>query len=89
MAKHIVRMMCDKPNCDHPHDIEVDLPEPESKNEDIAEEPKPKAELIPDEKPKEPQKITIKVPQNNSDKPQVDCVLFNDKYIPKAEVYEI
>jgi len=61
--------------------------------------PKPKIELIDDEPKEEPKatielipepKITIKeVPQDNSNKPQVDMVLFNGKYIPKAEVYEI
>ena len=40
MGKHTVRMKCDKPNCDHPLDIEVDLPEPKPENENIPEEPK-------------------------------------------------
>ena len=28
MTKAIVKMKCKEPNCTHPHDIEVDLPEP-------------------------------------------------------------
>lgn len=32
---------------------------------------------------------TLEIPQDNSKKPQIEMVLFNGKYIPKAEVYEI
>lgn len=38
---------------------------------------------------KEPKIIIKEVPQDNSNKPIIEMVLFNDKYIPKAEVYEI
>ena len=53
---------------------------------------------MPDEKPKEPQKITMSdvpqatvrlIPQDNSNKPPIEMILFNGRYIPKAEVYEI
>ena len=45
---------------------------------DVIEEPKATIELIP-----EPKQI------DNSNKPVIEMVLFNGKYIPKAEVYEI
>ena len=62
-------------------------PEPKIIIEDVKEEPKPTIELIPEIK--EPKIIIKEVPQDNSNKSQVDMVLFNNEYIPKAEVYEI
>ena len=61
-----------------PHIVEVDF-NPDDYEIEKAE-PKPTVELIPTPT------ITI---QDNSNKPQIDMVLFNGKYIPKAEVYEI
>lgn len=52
-------------------------PEPKPTLEKI-EEPKPTLTLID-----EPKKI------DNSNKPAIEMVLFNGKYIPKVEVYEI
>ena len=83
-------MKCDKPNCDHPHDIQVDLPEPKLENENIIEEPKITVNDISDEKPEESQKITIKeVPQDNSQKPPVTFKQFNGKLLPSAKRYNI
>ena len=42
-----------------------------------------------DEPKEEPKPIIKEIPQDNSNKPRIDHVLFNGKYIPKAEVYEI
>jgi len=68
-------------------------------------EPKPSLEEIPELKnPKivvtdfnpdnyeiksEPKPIIKEIPQDNSNKPPIEMVLFNGKYIQKAEVYEI
>jgi len=37
---------------------------------------------------KEPKIIIKEIPQENSNKSQVDMILFNNEYIPKAEIYE-
>jgi len=59
-------------------------------------EPKPKVEEIPEPKvievdltPNELLNARFVKPSSNSKKPRIDMVLFNGKYIPKAEVYEI
>ena len=59
---------------------------PELKNPKIVEVGFNPSDYEVDSEPK----ITIKeIPQDNSNKPKVEMVLFNGKYIPKAEVYEI
>jgi len=59
-------------------------PEPKIIIEDVKEEPKPTIELQPT-----PQVIIKEVIKDNSNKPPIEMVLFNGKYIQKAEVYEI
>ena len=79
--------------------------EQEPKEEPKPKEPKPSLEEIPELKnPKivvtdfnpdnyeiksEPKPIIKEIPQDNSNKPPIEMVLFNGKYIQKAEVYEI
>jgi len=56
-------------------------PEPKPIIEDVLE-PKITTELIP-----EP--IVKEIPQDNSNKPIIEMVLFNNKYIPFAKRYNI
>ena len=63
--------------------------EPQSKKPqrivlDEIEEPKPQRITIGDI----PEPTVKEIPQDNSKKPQVNTVLFNNEYIPYAEVYE-
>jgi len=56
--------------------------EPEPK-----EESKPSLEEIPEIK--EPKIIIKDVPQDNSNKPPIEMVLYNGKYIPSAKRYNL
>jgi len=62
--------------------IEDIKPESKPTVEDISEKPRIKIEDIP-----EP--IIKEVPQDNSNKPPIEMVLFNGKYIPFAKRYNI
>jgi len=61
-----------------PKPIVEEIERPKIIIKDVIEEPKATIELVP-----EPKQI------DNSNKPPIEMVLFNGKYIPKAEVYEI
>ena len=71
-------------------DQEENIPRPE-RNPTPKEEPKPKVVEIPEPKSRvEANNVRVVTePLDNSNKPRIDHVLFNGKYIPKAEVYEI
>ena len=62
------------------------IPEPKPTLEKI-EEPKPTLEEILEIK--EPKIIIKDVPQDNSNKPPIEMVLYNGKYIPFAKRYNI